>query len=150
MALSAIHFLIKFCELCSPHVFVSCFLLIVLTSFLSAYLGVLSGSVFEKCMWPFCCCYIDWRLLLAFEGGMYGEGEHAIQLTVHGTVLPPENHPVKMLVKHPSSLCPTPSPRNTGPYSSPAHLHKLALITLCCSTPSLPGCLLYTSDAADE
>lgn len=51
---------------------------------------------------------------------MSGGGRHAIQLTVHGTVPPLENHPVKMLVKHPSNLCPTPNPRNTGPYSSPA------------------------------
>lgn len=54
---------------------------------------------------------------------MSGGGTHAIQLRVHGTVPPLENHPVKMLVKHPSNLRrPTPSPCNTGPYSGPAFL----------------------------
>lgn len=69
-------------------------------------------------------------------------------LTVHGTVPPLETSSCQYASKTSLQSMPHAQPQKHWALfkscllSSKAHLHKLALITLCCSAPSLPGTLL--------
>lgn len=88
-------------------------------------------------LWTFVVVTLIRGLLLAFGGG----GRHTKQLAMHGTVLPIENRPVKILFSIPLQLT---FKRHWALFKSclpffKAHLLcKLAFITPCYTTPFLP------------
>lgn len=93
-------------------------------------------------------CYVDWGLLLAFEGAMYGGDMHSIQLDSAWYSPATGESSCQYASKTSLQSMPHAQPQKHWALfksclpSSKAHLHKLALITLCCSAPSLPGTLL--------